>query len=349
MNMIKNLRKIALFVFIITLILSFICGCSGNENEESTYHNTSPDATGLEDTSKSSDGDGLIDAAADETGKEAKYYPSAVLDFKAAYNESFDFWFDIPEAWKAFDRSENGDGYFIVPDKANTDIRVYGMYKTGTDEEFFQTLAGKKGTTEDFVFSDGAIGKKVLITGAREYFVRMDGDTYICFYISFNDNLTWVENNAETLLKIAESLRTRKEAPKLDSSVNKITLEDLMLGGIYIDMPYVMVKEKMETEIKEEKTDELGGRILFYMDNTEIYIIDDSVYNINVTSSDYPTPRGLKVGDDEARVLELYGKPDNSDIIDGKNHLGYTFNGYELFSIFIKDGKVSELQIDMVQ
>jgi hypothetical protein len=39
---------------------------------------------------------------------------------------------------------------------------------------------------------------------------------------------------------------------------------------------------------------------------------------------------------------ELYGRPSNES--DGI--LGYTYNGYELFTVVIEDDKVSQIQID---
>lgn len=336
-----------IFIFISLILLTFVSGCS-KQNDAVKLHNTSPDSTAV---GQPTDGDitnagntGI--ANTEEIGKEARYYPTSLLNFKTAYNENFDFWFDLPEDWKAFDRSENGDGYFIVTDNPLMDVRVYGMFRTGTDEDFYNSLTGKNGTIEDYTFSDGEKGKKILIAGSKVYFIHIDGDTYICFYVNFGKDKAWYESNAEKINSIAASLRTREEGPNLNTGENKITLDDLKLGEIVIDMPYKKVKEIMNKGILKEETDDLGGKTLFYDDNTEIYLINDSVYSMNVTSSDYLTSRGLKVGDDEAKVKELYGEPDN---INDQTHWGYTIDGYELFSIVFKDGKVSELQISMTQ
>lgn len=336
---------------LLIVIMTLLAACSVNKEKNSLNHSTAPDSTIANETQKLSNPDtgDSVNANSIDTGKEARYYPSSFENYKTGYNENFDFWFDMPEDWKAYDRSDSGDGYFIVTDNANMDIRVYGMYRTDTDEAFYGSLAGKKGIIEDFTFDDGAVGKKIMIAGSREYIVRVDGDTYICFYANFENNLAWFEQNTEKLNKMAGSLRTREEGAKLDSSTNKITLDDLKLGDISIDMPYKKVKEVLKKNLLKEETDGLGGKTLSYEDDTEIYIIDGTVYTMNVTNSGYPTPKGLKVGDAEAKVKELYGEPDNISEAEEGIHWGYTYNGYELFSLVLKDGVVTELQIDMVQ
>lgn len=343
------MRKISVLILIIALISVGVTACSNakpTDNQDpaqtGSSENQGAGTTAKGNTSDSSE----INQSGSDEGKEAKYYPNAVEGYKTAYNEVFDFWFDLPEDWKAVDRSESGDGYYIISDAPDMDIRVYGVMKDTAEEEYYQKLSGKNGKIEDFTFNDGEPGKKIQNTNSRTYFVRVDGDTYICFYVNFKNDPSWYEKNIDELTNIAMSIRTRMEGPRLGSAANKITLDDLKLGEIYIDMPYKSVKEKMKAGFTKEETDELGGKTLFYDDGTEIYIVDDTVYTMNVNNAGYPTPKGLKVGDGKDKVKELYGEPDN---IDDDTHWGYTYDGYELFSIVFKDDKVSELQIDMVR
>jgi hypothetical protein len=338
---------ISVLMVVLLLVLSTACSARNGKDKDAAVISTVTSSNAIGQTNSGDTAQvGNSEFSSEENGKEAKYYPSPKSGFKYAYNENFDFWFDLLEDWKAFDRSENGDGYFIVSENPKMDIRVYGMYKTGTDEEFYNELAGKKGTVENFTFDDGVVGKRIFFTGSKVYYVHGDVDTYICFYVNFKNDQAWYEANNEKLNEVAASLRTQELGPKLDDGTNKITLDDLKLGDIVIDMPYKKVKEIMESVLTKEETDELGGKTLFYNDNTEIYIVDDTVYTMNVTNSNYPTPRGLKVGDDEARVKDLYGEPDNKE---DATHWGYTYDGYELFTVILEDGKVSELQIDMVR
>lgn len=331
------MKKIITLFLVIGVIAGGAAACSA------------PKETGVQTTvqaaaSKTEETENKSESSVD--GKEAKYYPNALEGYKTAYNEMYDFWFDIPEKWKAVDRSEKGDGYYIIPDAADMDIRVYGLLKDTAEEDYYLKLSGKNGKIEDITFNDGEPGKKIQNANSRVYFVRVDGDSYICFYVNFKSNPAWYQQNTDTLNYIAMSLRTRMEGPKLDTGTNKITLEDLKLGNIYIDMPYQSVKKTMKTKLTKEEKDELGGATLFYDDGTEIYIIDDTVYTMNVNQGAYPTPKGLKVGDDRQRVRALYGEPDNEE---DNSHWGYTYDGYELFSIVFKGDKVSELQIDMVR
>jgi hypothetical protein len=343
------MKKLIIVFLTIVLIAGGISACdnkkstNGQESTQDTSSlNESTVNTAVGKTSDSSNNN----ASDNIEGKEAKYYPNAIAGYKTAGNDAFAFWFDLPEDWKAVDKSQNGDGYFIIPDAADMDIRVYGLLKDSAEEEYYQKLTGKNGKIEDIFFNDGEPGKKIQNTNSRVYFVRVDGDSYICFYVNYKENTAWYQQNEEKLADIAMSMRTRMEGPKLDSGANKITIEDLKLGEISIDMPYEDVKKKMKAGLANEGIDELGGITLFYEDGTEIYIIDDTVYTMNIVNASYPTSKGLKVGDSKARVKELYGQPDNTP---EDTRWGYTYDGYELFSIVFKDDKVAELQIDMVR
>ena len=340
----KSMKKFIIFLLLSALILTLLaagisaCGASKASGEQGDAQSVSQSGAGGDGTGDTSGG-----GTADGTGKEARYYPTSVEGYKTAHNEAFDFWFDIPEDWKAIDKSKNGDGYYIISDNAGMDIRVYGLIKSSTEEEYYRKLSGNDGQIEDFTFNDGEPGKKIRNLDSRVYFVRVDEDTFICFYVNYTNNAAWYEANQDKLTSIAMSIRIRKEGPKLDSGENKISLDDLKLGEISIDMPYEEVKNKIKAGIVSEDTDEYQGKTLFYDDGTEIYIIDDTVYSMNVNTSSYATPKGLKVGDDKSRVVELYGEPDNKE---DDTYWGYTYDGYELFSVVLKDGKVAELQID---
>ncbi len=346
------MKKILILFLAIVLIAGGISACSGEQPAETrqtvqSYAPGSQESQGAGNTTAGNTGDpGDSSTSAGTEGKEAQYYPNPVAGYKTVNNDMYAFWFDLPEAWKAVDRSQNGDGYYIVTDAADMDIRAYGVMEDSNEEEYYRKLSGTDGTIEDFVFNDGVQGKKILNASSRAYFLRLDGDSYICFYVNYKNDTQWYEENIDKLTAIAASLRTRMEGPKLNSGANKITMEDLKLGEISIDMPYKEVKNVVKAKLTNETTDELGATTLFYDDGTEIYIIDDTVYTVNVNNENYSTPKGLKVGDDRNRVKELYGDPDN---VGDDTHWGYTYDGYELLSIIFSGDEVSEIQIDMVR
>lgn len=336
------MKKLIIFALLLLLAAGFTaCGASKDAAGQDSSASVSQAASG--DTGATGD----ENANSNTGGKEARYYPNAVEGYKTAHNEKFDFWFDMPEEWKAVDRSESNDGYYILTDSGAMDIRIYGVLKDTSDDEFYSKLTGKDGKIEDFTYNDGKIGKKIINSSERVYFVRDDGDSLICFYVNYKNDRTWYETkaNREKLDYTAMSIRPQQKGPKLDSGENKISMEDLKLGKIYIDMPDTDVKNTMKAGLVNEDTDEYQGRTLFYDDGTEIYIIDGIVNSMNVNNDKYPTPKGLKVGDSVDRIVELYGQPDNKE---DDTHWGYTVDGYELFSIVLENGKVSQLQIDML-
>lgn len=277
---------------------------------------------------------------------ELKYFPTIDPQYKTARNDVFDFWFDIPFNWKAVDRSETGEEFTILCDNDKVAIIVYGAPVKGSEDDYYTKLAGTGGSIEDFNFRDGWTGKKI-INGSKQYYVRADGDSYIILYANSKEESAWFEENKDVIENMGQSLRIRQESYGTISGDDSITLEDLQLGDIKLDMPYEEVLKLMKTKPEKEEEDEYEGmqaKTLFFKDGAEIYIVDGTVYSVNVNSPNYPTPRGLKVGDSVSRLKELYGEPDNKS---DSTHWGYNYDGYELFSIVLKNNKVAEIQIDL--
>jgi len=122
---------------------------------------------------------------------------------------------------------------------------------------------------------------------------------------------------------------------------------DLQLGELKVDMPKAEVEKVMKSELVDSTTKEEYGmktEILTYKDGTVIHLLDGKVYSVTVKSSDYATPRGLKVGDTEETIRKLYGEP--SAVEDGK--WIYSPRGYDLFFVTVKDGVVVEIMISQV-
>jgi hypothetical protein len=278
---------------------------------------------------------------------EIKFYPTYDDGYKTGNNELFDFWFDIPVDWKAVDKSEDGSVYDIMTGNDKVEIKIFGAMKDGSEKEFYGSLAGGKGKISDFVYRDGWIGKEVEVSENESYFVRVDGDSYIVLHINAGKDPEWEKINEEKLNYMAASVRiTRESYGEGFNGENAITLDDLQLGNLRIDMPYEELLEVMGQKPAHEITDEYEGldaKTLFFPDNTQVYVVDNVVYTINVTSPEYATPRGLRTGDGEERLLELYGEPSSKE--DGM--WGYSYDGYELLTVVVSEGKVVEIQVDV--
>ena len=311
----------------ILILLMLTAGCSSAPASKETAAGEVTGSTGA----VKADATGVDKPAAGEL----KYFPTYDTKYKTARNDIFDFWFDIPNNWKAVDKSDTGEELTVDCGNEKVSLLVYGTVIKGEVDDFYSKLSGTAGSIEDFTFRDGWMGKKI-INGSKLYYLRTDGDSYIIFCANYKDDSAWFTENRETLEYIGQSLRIRQESFGTMDSEDSITLDDLQLGDIKLDMTYEKVLNVMKTKPESEKVDEYEGmesKTLFYMDGTQIYLVDGTIYSINVISSDYPTPRGLKVGDTTAKLKELYGEPDN---VNDETHWGYTYDGYELFSVVLK-------------
>ena len=328
------MRKLILLFLIMSLLLA---GCSPVPGLKGAS-----DATGT-----AAVGDSGANAGVSNTfDSEIRFYPTYNPDYKTANNEIFDFWFDIPSDWKAEDISKDGSAYDILPGNENVKIKIFGKMKDGPEDAYYATLAGNGGSVEDFSYRDGWVGKQINVSENETYYVRVDGDSYLVLHIDAKGDPEWKNANEDTIYYIAESARTTREGFGLGlTDENRITPDDLQLGKIKLDMSYdeliVAVGQKPEQEEADEHAG-INAKTLFFADSTQVYMVDNAVFSVNITSSDYITPRGLKTGDSESRLKELYGEPSSSE----NGVLGYCYNGYDLFTVVIENGKVSQIQID---
>jgi len=327
------MKKFVLFLLTISVILT---GCSAASGPKGTS-----DATGA------AVGDSAANASAAKTlDGEIRFYPTIDPDYKTANNEIFDFWFDIPVGWKAVDNTNDGSAYDILPGNDNVKIKIYGEMKDGSEDKFYKSLAGSNGTVDDFTYRDGWVGKQIKVTDNETYYVRIDGDSYLVLHVDANNDPEWKNENGDILSYIAQSGRTTRESYGLGlSDDNKVTPDDLQLGKIKLDMTYDELIKAMGAKPEQEEADKnegLNAKTLYFADSTQVYMVDNAVYSVNVTNPDYVTPKGLKTGDSEAKLKELYGEPSS----DKNGVLGYSYNGYDLFTVVIEGGKVSQIQID---
>ncbi len=275
------------------------------------------------------------------------FYPTFDENYKTGSNEKFAFWFDIPVEWNAVDRSEDGSEYYILSGNNKVNIRIYGQLIDGPEDEFYRKLAGKNGQIEDFVYRDDWIGKKITVSKNELYFVRVDGDSYLILHVDAAEDPGWLAENEETILYIARSARTTRESfGKMTDEISLITAEDLKVGDLeagmtYEKLIYVMGQEPVEKT--EEEYHGMKAEMLYFKDDTQVYVVNDIVHIINVVSPAYETPRGLKPGDSEERIIELYGEPNNKDDC----VYGYCIDGYELLTVVVSDNVVSQIQVEL--
>lgn len=281
---------------------------------------------------------------------EIKFYPTYDANYKTCKNDILEIWFDLPSRWTAKDESPDGLEYTIISDNDKVSLKVSGVSFEGTEEGFYNSLKGQAGTISDFTFRDGSSGKRIDVSEDEVYFVRPDCDSYVVFHVNARGESRWLDENKEAIEYIAMSIRITRES--YGSSINddkQITLEDLQLGEIKLGMTYEELLEILDkgyesAEVSESEYEGLVAKTLYLADETQILVVDDTVYSVNVISPDYPTPRGLKVGDSEKTLEQLYGEPVG---VDDDNYWSYAYEGYELFTVRVENGKVAEIQIDV--
>ncbi len=333
------MKKIFIWLLVLAVLLA---GCTANPEKNSGGSTT--------EMSGETDGTDLPDkASASKTLEgEIKFYPTYDAGYKTGSNEMFAFWFDIPNEWKAVDESADGSQYTILTGNDKVELKIYGLLKEGSEDSFYKKLAGSNGSISEFTYRDGWVGRQITVSDSEVYYVRVDGDSYMILHVNAKGDDEWMSLNAEKLNYVAMSARTTRESygNGLEDK-NVISLNELQLGSIKLEMSYKELLDAMMQKPEKEETEEYEGleaKTLFFADNTQVYVVDNMVYSINVTSPDYPTPRGLKTGDSVERLTELYGEPANKE---DENRWGYTYDGYELFTVVIKDGKVVEIQVDL--
>lgn len=277
---------------------------------------------------------------------EVLFYPTFDENYKTGSNEMFDFWFDIPVEWNAVDSSEDASEYTILPDSDKVDIRIYGQLNDGPEDGFYRQLAGQNGEITEFVYRDDWVGRKITVSENEMYFVRVDGDSYLILHVDASKDPEWLADNEEIILYIARSTRiTRESFGSIISDSDLITPDDLKLGNLEAGMTYEMLMAAMGQEPVEKTKEEYHGmkaEMLHFSDDTQVYVVNGIVHIINVVDPGYKTPRGLRPGDSEERIIELYGEPDNKD----EEVWGYCLDGYEMLTIVLCEGVVSQIQIE---
>ncbi len=178
-----------LFVFLITLLV--FSSCKQNTSDpQSTEHVDS-----LQEPPS-------VNEYIEKESTEATYLEDGQTDIKTVTNTRFDFYFEIPSTWKAIDKSNNGDGYFLDSGNKSVDLRIYGEALEGNEMMAEMELQSCT-KTEKFIFRNGYPGIKCFQKG-DEYYYYDTPLTRIVFYI--HADAAWIKQNATLLTEIAKSL-----------------------------------------------------------------------------------------------------------------------------------------------
>ena len=122
-----------------------------------------------------------------------------------------------------------------------------------------------------------------------------------------------------------------------------IKIEELQLGDmkLYTKKDDFVKKFGEPAVIRAGKTD--NGEYFDYSD-FKVVITNGEVSEISTVSDKFATPSGLKVGDIQKRVMDIYGEP--SSIYRGT--LNYKVGPeYELLHMKVKDEKVIEIKVNL--
>jgi len=141
-----------------------------------------------------------------EDGIEVQYFSFNDTQTKVIGNPRFDFWLTIPTEWKAYDRSHNGDGYYIDCENKNIDMRVYGEYSP-LPEDFYIKSNDDDSTVTEFVFDSGINGWQITKVNHFTKFLYKSNGRYITFYLQYENDPTWFDESQEKILLIARTLR----------------------------------------------------------------------------------------------------------------------------------------------
>lgn len=129
---------------------------------------------------------------------EADYVPTGEQQH-SIMNPRFRFALTMPNTWKAFDRSANGDGYFIDCGNPAIDIRVYGRYEVVPIEE--------EQSGDAFAFASGQTGWALQSPGESIHYFYLADERIITFYVGYEDDEQWYDEHRDALALIAATLR----------------------------------------------------------------------------------------------------------------------------------------------
>ncbi len=146
--------------------------------------------------------DKTLNEIIEEESTEATYDKSDAQGNKKISSDRYGFTLEIPAAWTATDKSNNGDGYFLSTGDKSVDIRVYGANLQGNEVMAEMELSTCE-TSEKFMFSNGYPGIKCF--QSNDYYYYYDTPkTRVIFYVHAPKN--WIEKNKVLIESVVKSL-----------------------------------------------------------------------------------------------------------------------------------------------
>ncbi|MDP4290508.1 MAG: hypothetical protein Q8908_05455 [Bacteroidota bacterium] len=186
-----------------TLILITLVACNNHPAKNTTNQQTDRQTAREKEIADSIATDSTL--ILNKDSQEAVYRPSSLSSFKTAYNQVFNFAFELPKQWRAIDASTIGDGYYIFTGKKFTDIRIYGEMITPVNEKVLAELDSNDfNKIEKFTFDDGSRGLKLSGRVYRMY-IKDHGKIRISLYVKARKN--WLQKNDVYLEHMAQSIR----------------------------------------------------------------------------------------------------------------------------------------------
>ena len=193
-------QKIFSILFISFLITLIACNNQPAKNTGSQSNDTSAKKANEIADSIATDSTLTIN----KDSQEAVYRTASLNRFKTAFNQTYNFAFELPKEWRAIDASTIGDGYYIFTGKKFTDIRIYGERITPENENKLAEVDSTDfNKVEKFIFDDGIKGLK-LSGKTYRMFIKDNGKIRISFYVRARKN--WINQNEVYLDHMAKTI-----------------------------------------------------------------------------------------------------------------------------------------------
>lgn len=146
------------------------------------------------------------------------------------------------------------------------------------------------------------------------------------------NNSKWAALAVDGMLEFGK--RTAQDIQK------KLTKDDLKIGNISIGTQYETVVENMGAAIKEDasKRKLIYNGLIVYFENEK----NKTATCLEISSSKYITPRGLKIGSSKDEIKNLYGTPDRiSKFQPDTDSWKYFDENLNCLEIFVKNNAVN--------
>jgi hypothetical protein len=201
-----SLKRISMCRKIISpIVIAFIfllVACNNQPVKNASNQNTNQATTRANEIADSIATDSTL--IINKESQEAVYRPASLNRFKTAFNQTYNFAFELPKEWRAIDASTIGDGYYIFTGKKFTDMRIYGERITPENENKLAEVDSTDfNKIEKFTFNDGVKGLKLSGRIYRMY-IKDNGKIRISFYVKARKN--WITQNEIYLEHMAQSI-----------------------------------------------------------------------------------------------------------------------------------------------